>query len=129
MCICVVPNVHIVPILCRPVEKQIFRIRIHHKGQLVHHPVKWYVGETVSEMDWDWDVDLMSYMHIESMIKNEGYGNISCLWYWNPKFSFARGLRSLNNDQYVLNFTGDVKGFQVIDVYVEHAVDMSEYFR
>jgi hypothetical protein len=74
-------------------------------------------------MNWKWDVDTMSYMQVERMIKNEGYNNIKCLWYWDPKFSFSRGLRSLNNDGDVLKFIEDIKGFDVVDVYVEHTID------
>lgn len=51
-------------------------------------------------------------MQIESMIKGEGYFNIRCIWYWNPKFSFARGLRLLNNDLDVLAFIEDVNGLR-----------------
>ncbi|XP_058722170.1 uncharacterized protein LOC131593622 [Vicia villosa] len=78
-------------------------------------------------MDWDWDVDLMSYMDLESVIKSQGYGNIKCLWYWNPVLSFTRGLRPLNNDQDVLNFIEDVKGHNIVDVYVEHPVEIPDF--
>jgi hypothetical protein len=109
--------------LYRPAETQHVRIRFHHRGELVNSPVKWYINGEVSEMNWKWDVDRMSYMQVEKMIKNEGYNNIKCLWYWNPKFSFSRGLRSLNNDGDVLKFIEDIKGFHVVDVYVEHNID------
>ena len=99
------------------------RLRVHHRGRLVYHPEKSYVGGTTSEMNWDWDVDLMSYMDIEGLIKGEGYCNIRCLWYRDPKFSFSLGLRPLNNDQDVLKFVQDVRGFKVVDVYVEHKVE------
>ena len=86
-----------------------------------------YVGEVVTEMNWDWDVDLMSYMDLESMIKSEGYGNIRCLWYWIPALSFTRRLRPLINDQDILTFIEDVKGYNVIDVYVEHPIEIPEF--
>ncbi|XP_058741783.1 protein bfr2-like [Vicia villosa] len=85
--------------------------------------MKLYVGGIASEMNWDWDVDLMSYMEIEKMIKNEGYCNIRCLWYWNPKFAFSRGLRPLNDDKDVLRFMEDIRGYKLIDIYVEHKVE------
>ena len=78
----------------------------------------------VSEMNWKWDVDFMSYMDLESLIQSEGYKNIKCLWYWDPAYRFSRGLRSLNNDQDVLQFSKDVIVYDVIDVYVEHNVKM-----
>ncbi|XP_058765411.1 uncharacterized protein LOC131638892 [Vicia villosa] len=74
-------------------------------------------------MDWDWDVDYLSYMQIEDMIKAQGYCNIKCVWYLNPNLSFSRGLRSLNNDSDVLRFVEDVRGFKVVDIYVEHKVE------
>ena len=102
------------------------KLRIHHRGKLVETPVKWYVNGEVTEMNWSWDVDYMSYMELEDMIKSEGYVNIKCLWYWNPAYSFSRGLRPLNNDQDVLQFSKDVVGYDVIDVYVEHSVGIPE---
>ncbi|XP_050878006.1 uncharacterized protein LOC127081821 [Lathyrus oleraceus] len=65
----------------------------------------------------------MSYMQIEELIKDEGYCNIKCLWYWNLNFSFSRGFQPLNNDNDVLRFMEDVRGFKVIDIYVEHKVE------
>ncbi|CAL5204561.1 unnamed protein product [Lathyrus oleraceus] len=102
------------------------RLRIHHRGKLVETPVKWYVNGEVTEMNWSWDVDYMSYMDVEDMIKSEGYVNIKCLWYWHPAYSFSRGLRPLNNDQDVLQFSKDVVGYYVIDVYVEHNVGIPQ---
>ena len=106
-----------------PPPTQTVRIKVHHRGELVHTPIKWYVNGEVSELEWNWDVDYISYKQLVDLIKSEGYKNIRCLWYWNPKFSFAHGLRSLNNDVDVLNFIKDIKGFDEADVYVEHSVD------
>lgn len=64
----------------------------------------------------------MSYMELEDMIKSEGYVNKQCLWYWNPTYSFSLGLKPFNNDQDVLQFSKDVVGYDVIDVYVEYNV-------
>lgn len=90
--ICVLgPNLLCFFFASRPTKEQFFRLRIHHRSHLVYHPVKLYADEIVSEMNWDWDVDLVSYMQIERMIKSEGYCNIRCLWYLNPKFLFFLG--------------------------------------
>ncbi|XP_058747097.1 uncharacterized protein LOC131620093 [Vicia villosa] len=105
---------------------QTMRLRIHHKGDLITHPITLYVGETLTEMDWDWDVDYLSYMEVEKMIKDVGYTSIKCLWYCHPRFLFTRGLRPLNNDQDVLRFIEDVKGFKVVDIYVQHDVDIPD---
>ncbi|KAI5420325.1 hypothetical protein KIW84_044202 [Lathyrus oleraceus] len=92
----------------RPTKTNKIRLRIHHRGKLVETHVKWYVNEKVTEMNWSWDADYMSYMELKNMVKCEGYVNIKCLWYWNPAYSFSRGLRPLNNDQDVLQFSKDV---------------------
>lgn len=68
----------------------------------------------------------MSYMELESMIQNEGYTNIKYLWYWNPTYKFSRSLRPLNNDQDILQFSKDDVGYDVIDVYVEHNVEIPD---
>ncbi|KAI5433592.1 hypothetical protein KIW84_020759 [Lathyrus oleraceus] len=107
----------------RPAKTNKIRLRIHHREKLVETPVKWYVNGEVTEMNWSWDVDYMPYMELEDMIKSEGYVNIKCLWYWNLRYSFSRGLRPLNNDQDILQFSKDVVGYDVIDVYVEHGID------
>ncbi|XP_058784836.1 uncharacterized protein LOC131659698 [Vicia villosa] len=110
----------------RPPKTNKVRLRIHHRGQLVEEPVKWYVNGQVTEMKWGWDVDYISYMQIQGMIKSEGYANIKCLWYWNPAYSFARGLRPLNNDTDVLQFSKDVEGYEVVDLYVEHSIEIPD---
>ncbi|KAI5446918.1 hypothetical protein KIW84_014676 [Lathyrus oleraceus] len=113
-------------VLLKPAMSNKIRLRIHHVGKLVETPVKWYVNGEVTEMNWSWDVGYMSYMELKDMIKSEGYVNIKCLWYWNPTYSFSRGLKPLNNDQDVLQFLKDVVGYNVIDVYVEHNVGIPE---
>lgn len=37
--------------------------------------------------------------------------------------SLRHGLRPLNNDGDVLKFVKDVKGFEIIEIYVEHMTD------
>lgn len=68
------------------------------------------------EISWNWDVDYMIYMQLETLIKNEGYKNMKCIWYCNPRFTFARGLRPLSCDVDVLKFVEDVNGYELVDV-------------
>ena len=93
---------------------------------MVYHPVKWYVYGIVSEINWDYDVDLMFYMQIEWMIKSEKYDNIRWLWYWNPKFSFSRSIIPIKCDTTVLKFDEDVNGFELVDVNLKHNIDNSD---
>ncbi|XP_058725642.1 uncharacterized protein LOC131596928 [Vicia villosa] len=108
----------------RPSQSQCIKLRIHHMRKLVEHPIKWYVDGLVYEMDWFWDTDYMSYMQFEKLVIKEGYRNIKRMWYWNPKYSFSRGLRPLNCDGDVLKLVEDLKGFNLVDVYVEHTVEV-----
>lgn len=41
---------------------------------------------------------------------------------WYLKLYFAHGLRTLISDN-VLKFANDLKGFEVVDVYVKHLID------
>lgn len=79
----------------------------------------------MSELNWKWNVDYMSYMQLEPLIQKEGYTNVKCMLYWNPRFSFARGLRPLNCDADLLKFIEDINGIgiELVYVYVEHSID------
>ncbi|KAI5445868.1 hypothetical protein KIW84_013915 [Lathyrus oleraceus] len=101
----------------KPVKTNKIRLRIHHREKLVETHVKWYVNGEVTEMNWSWDVDYMAYMELEDMIKSESYVNIKYLWYWNHAYRFSHGLRPLNNDQDVLQFSKDVVGYDIIYVF------------
>lgn len=52
----------------------------------------------------------MSYIQLESMIKKEGYKNVKCMWYLNPCFSFAKGLKQIKYDNDVLKFIEEING-------------------
>ncbi|CAI8609224.1 unnamed protein product [Vicia faba] len=107
----------------RPTKVHKIRIRLHHKGDLVHSPVKWYVGGIVTKISWKIDVGYISYIDLEALIQSEGYFNMKSIWYWNPRFRFSRGLRPLNNDADVLKLIEDICEFDLVDLYVEHGVN------
>lgn len=73
-------------------------------------------------MNWKQDVDYLSYFELLELIKKEGYKYIRCIGYWNHRFSFSRGLQTLNYDDDVLQLIKDVNGCEVIDLYVEHNI-------
>lgn len=83
-------------------------LRIHHRGRLTIEHVKWYVNGEVTEMGRKWDVDFMSYMDMEGLIKSHGHIDMKNLWYWNHIFNFSHSPRPLNNDNNVLQFAKDV---------------------
>ena len=103
-----------------------YKLRIHHRGTLVHTFVKWYLDGDVTELSWAWDVDYMSYIKLEKLIHLVGYTSMKCIWYVNPRYSFARGFTAIENDKDVLKFAKDVEGFELVDVYVEHDVDVPD---
>lgn len=51
---------------------------------------------------------------------------MKCLWYVNPRFSFARGLKSIENDVDILKLAEDVKEYDLVNVYGKHGVDISD---
>ncbi|KAI5392955.1 hypothetical protein KIW84_060201 [Lathyrus oleraceus] len=53
-----------------PAMSNRIRLRINHRDKLVETPIKWYVNWEVTEMNWSWDVDYMSYMELDDMIKS-----------------------------------------------------------
>ncbi|XP_058755282.1 uncharacterized protein LOC131628458 [Vicia villosa] len=86
-------------------------------------PVKWYLDRDVTELNWAWD-DYISYIELEKLIHEVGYTSLKGIWYVNPRFSFSRGLTPIENDRDVLRFDKYVEGFDLVDVYVEHAIDI-----
>jgi len=48
------------------------------------------------------------------------------LWYQHPKYIFQRGPKPLNNDGDLLELVADARGCNVVDVFVEHEVDIPE---
>ncbi|XP_058775583.1 uncharacterized protein LOC131649849 [Vicia villosa] len=105
-----------------PAIEQKIRLRIHHCGTLVHSPVKWYLDGDVTELNWAWDVYYISYIELKKLIHELGYTGLKCIWYVNPRFSFAKGLTTIENDRDVQIFAKDVEGFYLGDVYVEHGI-------
>ncbi|CAK8534364.1 unnamed protein product [Lathyrus sativus] len=102
------------------------KLRINHGKSLLHYPCKLYVDGKVDEMNWKWDVDLISYMEIFEVIKSLSYVRAKCIWYHDPKFSLERRLRPMNNDKDILKFGEDMKGYDYADIYVDHIVDEPE---
>ncbi|XP_020230608.1 uncharacterized protein LOC109811316 isoform X2 [Cajanus cajan] len=103
-----------------PTKVHEVKLRINHAGMFVSHPCLMYVKGKVNEMEWGWDVDEMSYIDLTKLVETLGYKDFKCMWYSHPKFSLAHGLNPLNSDVDVLKFVNDVKGYEVVDVYVEH---------
>ncbi|XP_058722129.1 spore wall protein 2-like [Vicia villosa] len=88
--------------------------------------VKWCLDGDVTKLNWEWDVDYISYIELEKLIHEVGHTSLKCIWYVNPRFSFARGLTAIENDRDILRFAKDVEGFDVMDVNVEHDVDIPD---
>lgn len=68
-------------------------------------------------------MDEMFHIDLTKVVNRIGYNDFKCLSYRHPKLSLAHGLRPLNTDRDVLKFAEDVKGFEEIEIYVEHLID------
>jgi len=86
-------------------------------------PSNLYVSGKMEEMNCGWDVDVVSYMDISKLVESLGYSDFKSLYYRHPKLAFSRELRPLNCEADVVKFVEDVKGYEVIEVYVEHLLD------
>ncbi|XP_058774769.1 uncharacterized protein LOC131649016 [Vicia villosa] len=80
----------------------------------------------VYEMDFSVDVDFVNYKDIESLVLSVGYTKFKCLSYQHPKLSFQHGLKPLNSYGDLLQLIADSKGHSLVDVFVEHEVDIPE---
>ncbi|KAH1111095.1 hypothetical protein GYH30_009740 [Glycine max] len=54
----------------------------------------------------------------------KGFKNFKCLWYKHPRFALSCGSKSLNSDKDVLQLTNDCKGFEIVEIYVKHVIDV-----
>jgi hypothetical protein len=80
-----------------------------------------YVKGQMDEMNWG--VDFTSYKDVVELVKSLGYRDFKSLYYRHPQLALSRGLRPLNCDDNVLTFIEDIKGYEVVEVYLEHLVD------
>lgn len=73
-------------------------------------------------MNWKWDADYMSYFELLELIKKEGYREIKCIPYWNPRFSFNCDLQTLNYDDDMLQLIKDADRCEVTNLYFKHII-------
>lgn len=45
------------------------------------------------------------------------------MWYRVLDLQLHNGLKPIENDSYVIQFVEDVKGFPIVDIYVEHLIN------
>ena len=72
------------------------------------------------------NVDMLNYEDIKKLVLSFGYLKYKCLWYQHPKYAFQHGLKPLNNDGELLELVAYAKGCTVVDIFVEHEVDIPE---
>lgn len=80
----------------------------------------------VDEVEDTFDTDKLCYEDIKKLVLSFGYLKFKSLWYQHPKFSFQGGLKPLNNDADLLELVTDARGCNVVEVFVEHEVDIPE---
>ena len=67
----------------------------------------------------------MSFIEIKKKVVDDlGFKNFKCLWYKHPRFALSCGSKSLNSDKDVLQLTNDCKGFEIVEIYVKHVIDV-----
>ncbi|KAI5421780.1 hypothetical protein KIW84_045278 [Lathyrus oleraceus] len=111
------------PNFTRPTKINAVKLRISHGGSLFHYPCKLYVDRKIYELNSKWDVDSISYMEIFKVTKSLGYVRVKFMWYHDSKFSLEHGRIPINNDKDILKFREDMKGYDYVNIYVEHIVD------
>jgi len=95
-------------------------------GRFVTFPVRLYVGGCVNEVEGTFGADKLCYEDIKKLVLGYGFLKFKCLWYQHPKHPFQRGLKPLKNDGDLLELVADARGCNVVDVFVEHEVDIPE---
>ncbi|XP_031095305.1 uncharacterized protein LOC115999604 [Ipomoea triloba] len=99
------------------------RIRIHHGGSFVQHPVMNYENGEVEEVTMD--LDYLSYPHLLKYIKENRYGKIHSLSYKLPH-ERMENLRLLNNDRSTVDLMHFACVWGQVDIFVEHGLDDAE---
>ncbi|KAH1202564.1 hypothetical protein GmHk_17G049008 [Glycine max] len=83
----------------RPSEIRRIRLGIHIFGMFIYEPSTMYVDGTYVEKDWSVDVDELSY-------------------------TLCRKLKPLNSDSDVLQLAVDSNGYKLVEIYLEHLIDV-----
>lgn len=75
------------------------------------------------ETESGWDVDEISLIDLDKIVKSLGHDIYKSIRYRHPERDLSDGLRPLNTDKDVIQFMQDVRGHTKVDIYVEHLID------
>ena len=99
-------------------------IKLHHGGKFTDES---YVGGVV-EVIKKVDLDVISSIEVDKLVKSIGYDKVGGLRYRHPKLRAPYGIRPLMCDVDVRQLIDDVKGQSEVEVFVEHVVETCPVF-
>ena len=102
-----------------------FSVEVHHGGKLLNNPIR-YEGDAINYFHGN-EHDCWSAQELRNMIGKLGYMSYGKLWYRMPIVSLEDGgLRPVttDNDDLAMGMANAVQGHKVIELYVEHCVDV-----
>ena len=102
-----------------------FFVEVHHGGKLLNNPIR-YEGVAINYFD-GYERDCWSAQELRNMVGKLGYISYGKLWYKMPMVSLEDGgLRPVTtaNDDLAMGMVDNVQGHKVIELYVEHCVDV-----
>ena len=100
-------------------------MEVHHGGKLLNNPIR-YEGVAINYFD-GYERDCWSAQELRNMVGKLGYISYGKLWYKMPMVSLEDGgLRPVTtaNDDLAMGMVDNVQGHKVIELYVEHCVDV-----
>jgi hypothetical protein len=97
-------------------EKVIFTV--HHEGRFNRKKKCTYVGGKIGVYDDTYDLDCLSFIEIETIVKKFGYQPGDLIYYLQPSKSLDEGLVLLTCDADVLRMTKVITGTPVVVLYI-----------
>ena len=102
-----------------------FSVEVHHGGKFLSDPIR-YQGVAISYFDGN-ERDCWSAQELRNMVEKLGCMSYGKLWYRMPMVSLEDGgLRhvTIDNDDLAMGMVDAVQEHKVIELYVEHCVDV-----
>ena len=102
-----------------------FSVEVDHGGKFLSDPIR-YQGVAINYFDGN-ERDCWSAQELRNMVEKLGCMSYGKLWYKMPMVSLEDGgLRhvTIDNDDLAVGMVDAFQGHKVIELYVEHCVDV-----
>ena len=102
-----------------------FSVEVDHGGKFLSDPIR-YQGVAINYFDGN-ERDCWSAQELRNMVEKLGCMSYGKLWYRMPMVSLEDGgLRhvTIDNDDLAVGMVDAFQGHKVIELYVEHCVDV-----